>query len=248
MPWATFARSTNRCFGFAVLVIVGAFVIAGCAQNAQGISPVAAKSGGTVASISKAARSANGTATARGHAAGGGGGGGASTPVANHVSTECPTRGEGGDNLPALCAPPPSSASRPHVPGPASPSGTPIPIFTLTPSPTSCSALNVESVSPAQGAEIGGDTVTINGTGFGSSLQVFFGGTPVKTQTVESATEISVTTPTGPSGGGTVEITMDCSGTTLSFGPAVTFTYETSPVAPVGTPPSSPATLSPQAG
>jgi hypothetical protein len=238
MPWATFVRLANRGFAFAVLTIAGAFAIASCAQNAHGISPVAAKSAGAVASIGQAAHGGSETATARGPSAVGGSGGGATpAPAANSSSTACPTQGEGGDDLPALCAPPPSSPGPPHVQGPAT--------ITTVPTAPPCTGLTVESVSPSRGAEVGGDTVTISGAGFSSSQQVLFGDEPVETLTVESATEISVTTPPGPPGGGTVKITIDCSGMTFSFGPAVMFTYVTSPAAPVGTPSSTPATLSP---
>ncbi len=238
MPWATFARSANWRFALAILVIVGVFAIAGCAQNAQGISPVAAKSGGTVASISEAARSGSGTASAHGHSATGGSGDSTPSPAANSSSTGCPTKGEGGDDLPALCAPPASSPVRSlGVRGPAS--------ITATPSPhPSCYALSVESMSPSQGAEAGGDIVTINGTGFNSTVGVFFGGTPAESLTVKSATEISATTPPGPSGGGTVTVTVGCFWATTPPSPVGSFTYEASPTTPVGTPPA-PATSSP---
>ena len=242
MPWATFARSANRRFAFAFLVIVGAFAIAGCAQNAQGISPVAAKSAGTVASIGQAARSGSGTASARTRSATGGSGDSTPSPAANG-SSGCSTKAEGGDDLPALCAPPASSPGRSlGVTGPAS--------ITATPSPhPSCSAVSVESVSPSQGAEAGGDIVTINGTGFNSTVGVFFGGTPAESLTVKSATEISATTPPGPSGGGTVAVTVGCFWATTPPSPVGSFTYEASPTAPVGTPPA-PGTSSPspQAG
>jgi large repetitive protein len=237
MPWATFARSANRRFGFAVLVIVGAFAIAGCAQNAQGISPVAAKSGGAAASISRAARSGSGTASAHGRSPIGGSGDSTPSPAANGSSTACPTQSEGGDDLPALCAPPASSSARSlGVSGPASITGSP---------PPACYGMRAESVSPRQGAEAGGDIVAISGTGFNSMVEVFFGGTPAESLTVKSATEISATTPPGPSGGGTVEVTVGCSGADTPPIPTGSFTYEASPSAPVGPPPSSPGTVSP---
>jgi hypothetical protein len=242
MVWTTFAWSAKRRFSFAALAIVGAFAIAGCAQNAQGISPVAAKSDGTVASVRSVVPGGSGTATARGRSATGDGGDRGTSTSARDVSTGCPTQGEGGDALPALCAPPPSPDSRPHVTGPATVTAPASP--TPTPSPTACPGLDVESASPAQGAESGGDAVTINGTGFNASTEVFFGGMPVQTQTVVSATEISVTTPPGPSGGGTVAITVDCSGVRSPVAPGVTFTYAAGAAASVGTPSSSSASVS----
>jgi IPT/TIG domain len=242
MTWITIIKPTARRFSFGVLVIAGVVATVGCGQNASQTSPVT-NSGGTAASISHAAASVSGTATAISQATATGGGGSVEPPknrASGGASTACPTQGEGGDNLPPLCAPPPSPVKAATVSDPATP--------TPTPPPSPCHDLSVESVSPSKGAEIGGDIVTIKGTGFSAGEQVYFGSEPAKAVTVESDTEIAATTPPGPASGGPVEIdmTMDCSAFAYHLYTDVSFTYETPSPTPT-TPTVTPSPVSPDA-
>lgn len=69
----------------------------------------------------------------------------------------------------------------------------------------------IASVSPAAGPRIGGDTVVISGSGFqdfeaGENF-VTFAGEPAAVVSVDSDSEITVTTPPGTPGGADVEVT-----------------------------------------
>ena len=97
-------------------------------------------------------------------------------------------------------------------------------ITTLCPVPT------VTNVSPDQGAETGGDTVTITGTGFGEGAGVSFGGTPAKDVTPESGTEITAVSP--PEQPGTVDITVSCGGAVSRVVAADKFSYSAAMVPP----------------
>ena len=59
-------------------------------------------------------------------------------------------------------------------------------------------------VSPASGSAVGGDSVTITGSGFTGATEVDFGGASAHF-TVDSDTEITVTSPPGS---GTVHVTV----------------------------------------
>ncbi len=56
-------------------------------------------------------------------------------------------------------------------------------------------AATVTAVNPTQGPATGGDTVTITGTDFTNVLSVTFGGIDSPSFTVDSATQITATTP-----------------------------------------------------
>ena len=61
------------------------------------------------------------------------------------------------------------------------------------------------AVSPASGPAAGGTSVTITGTNLTGATAVNFGATPAATFTVNTATQI---TATSPAGSGTVNITV----------------------------------------
>jgi hypothetical protein len=82
----------------------------------------------------------------------------------------------------------------------------------------------VTSVSPGTGSEAGGDLVTITGTGFGIGLDVFFGGSPAQSVTIDSVGELIATSP--PRVPGIAAITVSCAGMTFRPSPAVEFTYQ----------------------
>ena len=143
-------------------------------------------------------------------------------------STACPSQSQGGDNLPNVCAPSASSTAQRGLSPPPTDSGR-----ATTFPPTTCSDPAVTGVSPGQGEAAGGDTVTVTGSGFGSGLQVLFGGVPGQLVGVSAAGAASVVTPPGPSGGGTVAVTVSCNGATPTMtGPAVSFTYAGSQASP----------------
>jgi large repetitive protein len=82
----------------------------------------------------------------------------------------------------------------------------------------------VTSLSPSGGSSLGGDTVTITGTGFTSASTVSFGGTAGTTVTFVNASRLTVISPSSATGG-----TIDVRVTTVSGTSAVVaadrFTY-----------------------
>lgn len=87
---------------------------------------------------------------------------------------------------------------------------------------------------------MGGDSVTIRGTGFGVGAQVFFGGTQARAATIESATEIIATSPQGQPGQPTVDVTVRCDGSVSPVVAADQFSYlAAGPSSTLTTPPSS---------
>jgi uncharacterized delta-60 repeat protein len=68
-------------------------------------------------------------------------------------------------------------------------------------------APTVASVSPASGSTAGGTIVTITGTGFSGATAATFGGTNATSYTVDSATQITATTPARAAGAVSVEVT-----------------------------------------
>jgi len=225
----TVFNSAVRRLVFVVLTLTGAVVIAlalaACSQNAPPITP-AAQGGSTSIAQGGSTSAARGSSTsaARGSSTSAASGG---TPTArgsasavirplggSGTSTACPTQGVGGDSLPPLCAPPP----------PSSPTPITLPATTPASTPAAVAAPSVTSVSPGQGSEAGGDSVTINGTGFCADPQVSFGGVAAQA-TDESATQIVATTPPGPPGQPTVDITVSCNGNISPAVAADEFTY-----------------------
>ncbi|MCL4448366.1 MAG: IPT/TIG domain-containing protein, partial [Actinobacteria bacterium] len=95
--------------------------------------------------------------------------------------------------------------------------------YTYIPAPT------LSSISPTSGPEAGGQSFTITGTNFSTAsggTTVDFGPTPATSVSCSSTTSCSGTTPAGPSGGGSVNVTVTTSGGTSN---AVTYTYIPAP-------------------
>ncbi|WP_228834827.1 beta strand repeat-containing protein [Nocardia abscessus] len=93
-------------------------------------------------------------------------------------------------------------------------------LYPYTPAPV------LASVNPGSGAETGGDTVTLTGTGFTGATAVRFGATPATSFTVVSDTELTAVTPTG-TGTATVSVTAvggTSNGVSYSFVPAPALT------------------------
>ena len=83
-------------------------------------------------------------------------------------------------------------------------------------------APQVTAISPASGSALGGDIVTITGSGFTSATAVDFGSVSAR-MTVDSDTEI---TATSPPGNGTVDVTVVTAVGTSSTSPADQFSYQ----------------------
>jgi hypothetical protein len=81
----------------------------------------------------------------------------------------------------------------------------------------------VTGVSPDTGAALGGDTVTISGTGFSTAIGVYFGGVAAASFTVNSDGSITAVTPASNSG--TVDVTVSAAGGTSTIGTADQYTY-----------------------
>lgn len=80
----------------------------------------------------------------------------------------------------------------------------------------------VTSISPSSGTTAGGTSVIITGTSLSGATAVKFGSTSA-TYTVNSATQITVTSPAGAAG--TIDITITTAGGTSATGAADKFTY-----------------------
>ncbi len=91
---------------------------------------------------------------------------------------------------------------------------------------TYVSPVTVTSVSPNQGLDAGGNTVSITGTFFSAGALVLFGGTPCANVVVASS---SLLTCTVPSGVGVVQVTVTTSQGTSSTNPSDLYTYEPPP-------------------
>ncbi|WP_345738692.1 IPT/TIG domain-containing protein, partial [Prosthecobacter algae] len=99
-------------------------------------------------------------------------------------------------------------------------------------------APTVTNVSPANGSNAGGTVVTITGTDFTNASAVTFGGTNATSFTVESATQITATTPARSAGTVSVLVTTP-SGTNVAntlftyFDPILTAAYSSATDVPV---------------
>ena len=92
--------------------------------------------------------------------------------------------------------------------------------FTYTSAPT------VTGISPNTGPPSGGTSVTITGTNFSGATAVRFGNTAAASFTVNSATQITATSPAGI---GTVDVTVTTPGGTSATNSADQFTYTSAP-------------------
>jgi hypothetical protein len=95
----------------------------------------------------------------------------------------------------------------------------------------------VTSVSPTTGPAAGGTPVTITGTNFAGATAVKFG-SATATYTVNSATQISATS---PAGAGLVDVTVTTAGGTSATGASDQFTYISAPTVTAIAPTSGPA-------
>lgn len=87
-------------------------------------------------------------------------------------------------------------------------------------------APHVSGISPSTGSTVGGDSVTITGTGFNSGATVTIGGSAATSVTIVSSTSITATTPAHAAGAVDVVVTnTDTKSGTLTSG----FTYQTPP-------------------
>ncbi|WP_010545311.1 beta strand repeat-containing protein, partial [Sphingomonas elodea] len=98
---------------------------------------------------------------------------------------------------------------------------------------------SVTGLSPTTGPTGGGTTVVITGTGLAGATGVSFGGTAAAGFTVDSATQITATSPAASAG--TVNVTVTTPSGTSSTGASNQFTYAVPPTTPTLT--STPATL-----
>jgi microcystin-dependent protein len=89
----------------------------------------------------------------------------------------------------------------------------------------SVAAPAVTGVSPTSGTTAGGTTVTISGTDFSNATAVRFGGTTATSFTVDSATQITATSPAHAAGA--VDVTVITAGGTSATGSSDQFTYVT---------------------
>ena len=81
---------------------------------------------------------------------------------------------------------------------------------------------SIADIGPITGLTFGGTSVTIAGSYFGGATAVMFGTTPAASFTVNSATQITATSPAGT---GTVDVTVIAPGGTTTMSSADQFTY-----------------------
>jgi hypothetical protein len=70
----------------------------------------------------------------------------------------------------------------------------------------------ITSLTPASGSTLGGDSIVIAGTGFTGATAVSFGATEAEVFTVDSAIQITVTSPAHAAGA--VDVAVTCPGGT----------------------------------
>jgi len=91
----------------------------------------------------------------------------------------------------------------------------------------SASMPSVTAVNPSSGSTAGGTSVTITGTNFTGATAVKFGATAVGSFTVNSATQVTATSPAGSVG--TVDVTVTTPGGTSATHASDQYTYTNSP-------------------
>jgi hypothetical protein len=89
----------------------------------------------------------------------------------------------------------------------------------------------VTGISPASGPPTGGTNVTITGTAFAKATGVQFGTVPVpaSSMTINSDTQITVTSPVFPASGGIVDVTVTNPAGTSAVSPADRFSFPANP-------------------
>jgi hypothetical protein len=93
---------------------------------------------------------------------------------------------------------------------------------------------NFSAIDPATGSGDGGDTVTINGSGFTGILGVIFGGNPAASFNFVSDVQVTALSPAGT---GTADITVSTPAGTSPTGPADQFTWSAAASAVTGVSP-----------
>jgi hypothetical protein len=101
-------------------------------------------------------------------------------------------------------------------------------------------APSVSSLSPAAGPTAGGPSVVITGTNLGGATAVKFGTTAATGYTVNSATQITATSPAGSAG--TVDVVVTTGGGTSAITTGDKFTYAAGPTVTAVSPTSGPTT------
>jgi len=99
-------------------------------------------------------------------------------------------------------------------------------------------APSVTSISPNSGPSAGGTSVVITGVAFTGVTAVMFGATPAASYTVDSATQITATSPAGT---GTVDVTVTTGAGTSATSAADQFTYVPAPAVAGVSPSAGPA-------
>jgi hypothetical protein len=103
--------------------------------------------------------------------------------------------------------------------------------YTLNPFPktftVTAAAPTVTGISPSGGSPSGGTSVTITGTDLTGATAVKFGTTDASSYSVDSATQITATSPAGSVG--TVHVTVTTASGTSATSSADQFTYNTAP-------------------
>ena len=85
--------------------------------------------------------------------------------------------------------------------------------------------VSVTSLSPSSGMSVGGDTITITGSGFSIATQVVFGSTSVQFQ-INSDTSLSVIDPFDPNGGGdSVNVCVETEQSACGSSSSASFAY-----------------------
>ena len=191
------------------VVLAAACVACGATVSSPTITTSSGGGSGSVTSSGGGSGSVTSSAVGSGSATSSAGGG--STP-------NCSTHGIGGDTLAPLPCAAPASPSGLGISAPPTP---PIPFTPSTPPPVN-TLPQVTAISPASGSALGGDRVTITGSGFTGATAVEFGGASAQ-MTVDSDTEI---TATSPPGNGTVDVTVVTPAGTSSTSPANQFSYQ----------------------
>ena len=130
-----------------------------------------------------------------------------------------------------------NSATSISITSPAGTSGTTVDVTVVTPNGTSATGPadkftyegvpTVTGVSPSSGPTTGGTPVTVTGTNFTAATAVDFGATAGTGLVVNSATSISITSPTGTAG--TVDVTVITPVGTSATSGADEFTYVAPP-------------------
>jgi hypothetical protein len=93
----------------------------------------------------------------------------------------------------------------------------------------------VSAVAPAEGSDLGGDTVVLTGSGFTGALTVFFGSAPAASFTVDSDTQVTAVSPAGSDG--SVDVTVTTSAGVSAAGSSFVYSGPTVVTPPATTTP-----------